>query len=124
MFSIQVKFTANDREVSLERFATLLLGEAVREALADVLPKLALAASRSAPPSPSHQSPETKPHAKPRVVSVGEAAQVLGLKPATVRAWIGLRKIASVHLGRRVMIPIEAIDDVLSKGLIPTRRDA
>lgn len=123
MFSIEVKFTANNREVSLERFSTLFLQEAVRGALDDVMPKLVLGASCSAPHSSSQHIPEAKSHTKPRVISVGEAARVLGPRPSTIRAWIGLRKIGSVHLGRRVMIPTEAIDDLLEKGLTPARKD-
>jgi excisionase family DNA binding protein len=123
MFNIEVKFTANNREVSLERFSTLFLQEAVRGVLDDVMPKPLLGASRSAPFSPLRHIPEAKSHTKPRVISVGEAARVLGLRPSTIRAWIGLRKIISVHLERRVMIPTEDIDDLLEGGLTPARKD-
>jgi excisionase family DNA binding protein len=118
MFSIQIKCAVNGREVPLERFATLFLEETVRRVIDDTMHKVSKVENRSpsAPPSPQ------KLQVKPRVVSVEEAAGNLGLKPSTIRAWIGARKITSVHLGRRVMIPIEEIDDLLERGLIPARK--
>ena len=107
-----------DREVSLERFATLFLEETVRRVIDDAIPKLARVEDRHS----SHPPMPQKPQAKPRVVSVDEAARTLGLKPSTIRAWIGARKVASVHLGRRVMVPVEAIDELLEKGFIPARK--
>ena len=118
MFSIEVKCTIDGRPVSLERFATLFLEETVRRVINDAIPKL----SRVEGPSPSHAPLPQKLQPKPRVVSVEETAKTLGLKPSTIRAWIGARKIASVHLGRRVMIPVEAINDLLEKGFIPARK--
>jgi excisionase family DNA binding protein len=109
-----------DREVSLERFATLFLEETVRRVIDDALPKLARVENHG----PLHSQLLQKPQSKPRVVSVEEAAKALGLKPSTIRAWIGARKIASVHLGRRVMIPMEVIDDLLEKGLIQRENKA
>jgi excisionase family DNA binding protein len=74
-------------------------------------------------PPPVTPRPEIAPKVAPRVVSISEAAVLLGLRPSTIRAWIGRRKISSVHLGRRVMIPIEAIEVALSRGLVPARED-
>jgi excisionase family DNA binding protein len=117
MFSIEIKCKIDGREVTLERFATLFLEGAVRRVIDEALPKLARVENRGSIQQPLPQMPQ----AKPRVVSVEEAARTIGLKPSTIRAWIGARKIASVHLGRRVMIPMEAIDDLLAKGFIPAR---
>ena len=61
----------------------------------DAVLKLALIDGRSSPHSPSHLKSEPKPG----VISVHEASRVLGLTPATIRAWTGLRKIASVQDG-------------------------
>jgi excisionase family DNA binding protein len=118
MFSIDLKCAIDGREVSAEKFASTFLEKAVRAAIDDAIRNLSRVEDRgpSRPPLPQ------KFQAKPRVVSVEEAARSLGLKPATIRAWIGARKIASVHLGRRVMIPMEAIDDLLEKGFIPARK--
>jgi excisionase family DNA binding protein len=88
----------------------------------EVLPRLVRTLGEGASQSHGYHVPETKPRAKARVVSVGEAAAILGLRPSTIRAWIGARKIASVHLGRRVIIPAEAIDDLLSTRLTPAQK--
>jgi excisionase family DNA binding protein len=121
MFDIEVRLTIDGRAVPFETFATQLLGQAInatiKGALADVLPTVA--------PGPVQRSvypaPIQKPGSKARVVPIPVAAEILGLKPATIRAWVAGRKISSVHLGRRVMIPIDAIDKLLSEGLIPAR---
>jgi|HubBroStandDraft_4_1064222.scaffolds.fasta_scaffold00312_6 excisionase family DNA binding protein len=118
MFSIEVKCTIGGREVSAEKFASTFLEKAVRATIDDAIPKLA----RIEDPSPSAPPLPQKPQVKPRVVSVEETAKTLGLKPSTIRAWIGARKIDSVHLGRRVMIPVEAIDDLQERGFIPARK--
>ena len=118
MFRVQLKCAVNGREVSLERFATVFLEEAVRRVIGDTMPKLARTEDRSSP----HPSAPPKPQAMPRVVSVDETARILGLKASTIRAWIGARKISSVHLGGRVMIPMEAVDDLLARGLVPARK--
>jgi len=118
MFSIEVKCTIDGRKVSLETFATQLLEETVRRVIDDAIPK----SGRVEDSHSSHPPMPQKPQAKPRVVSVDEAARTLGLKPSIIGAWIGARKMASVHLGRRGMIPVEAIDEIIEKGFIPARR--
>ena len=120
MFNIEVKCTIDEREVSPEKFANTFLEKAVRAAIVDAIPKLARVEDRA----PSHPTLPQKPQTNLRVLSVEEAARTIGLKPPTIRAWIGARKIASVHLGRRVMIPIEAIDDLLKRGFIPARKQS
>ena len=64
----------NDREVSLERFATLLLKETVRQAIRDAMPQLSRVEDVSSR-SPLPQIPQ----ATARVVSVEETARTLGL---------------------------------------------
>ena len=121
MFSIEVKLRAGDREVPLERFANLFLVEVFRGALSDAMAKLA--PMQPLAPSPVIPPPKTTLKTAARVVSIPEAATLLGLRPSTIRAWISRRRISAVHLGRRVLIPMEAIDDVLSRGLIPAREN-
>jgi hypothetical protein len=118
MFSIEVRFKAGDREVSRERFANLFIAEIFRGALSDAMAKL----TPTPPLVPSSViAPGKAAKTAPRVVSIPEATTLLGLRPFTVRAWIGRRKISAVRLGRRVVVPMEVIDDVLSRGLIPTK---
>ena len=120
MFSIEVKFTIDGREVSAEKFASTFLEKAVRAAIDDAIPKLARVEDRG----PSHPPLPQKPQKRARVLSVAKAAMALGLKPSTIRAWIGARKVGSAHLGRRVLIPTEEIDYLLEKGFIPARKQS
>jgi len=53
------------------------------------------------------------------LVSIDETARRLGLRPVTVRAWAGERKIARVKLGRRVLIPASEIDRLIEASTIP-----
>jgi excisionase family DNA binding protein len=55
-----------------------------------------------------------------RFLTVKEAATELRLRESTLRLWIGARRIASVHLGRRVVIPITELERLVSKGLTPS----
>ncbi len=57
------------------------------------------------------------------LLNVNEAAQLLGLKPATLRAWILLRKIEFVRVGRAVRIPAVAISRFIERNTIPAREE-
>ena len=57
-----------------------------------------------------------------RLLSVDESAQRLGLKPATIRAWLLRRKnLPFVRCGRAVRIPLEAIERFIQENTIPAR---
>lgn len=55
------------------------------------------------------------------MLNVNDAAQLLGLKPTTLRAWILHRKIEFVRVGRAVRIPAKAIDEFIERNTIPAR---
>jgi excisionase family DNA binding protein len=56
-----------------------------------------------------------------KLLTVHEVAQSLGVKPATVRAWVLRRKITSFRVGRAVRISEEEIGRVLRDGLRPAK---
>ena len=57
-----------------------------------------------------------------RLLSVQETAEQLGLKPATIRAWLLRRKnLPFVRCGRAVRIPAEAVADFIERNTIPAR---
>lgn len=56
-----------------------------------------------------------------KLLSVAEAAEALGLKPATIRAWLLRRKLPRVNCGRAVRIPAEAIAEFIKRNTIPAR---
>lgn len=56
-----------------------------------------------------------------RLLTCAAAAQELGLKEATIRAWIASRKLPSVKLGRAIRIPAAAVEDFIRRNTIPAR---
>lgn len=56
-----------------------------------------------------------------QLFTVRQAADALGLKPATIRAWLLRRKLPRVNCGRAVRIPSEAIADFIARNTIPAK---
>lgn len=50
-----------------------------------------------------------------RLLSIGEAAQLLGLSVHTLRAWVQKRQIQYYKLGRRVLISPLALEQILAE---------
>lgn len=63
----------------------------------------------------------TVPISQPRMLTVAQAAERLGLSPMTVRGWIFRRKVAYVKLGRSVRIAEAEIDRLLRHSTVPAR---
>jgi excisionase family DNA binding protein len=56
------------------------------------------------------------------LLNVEEAAQLLGLKVSTIRAWILHRRIPHVKLGlRAVRLRREDVQDLITAGTVPAR---
>jgi excisionase family DNA binding protein len=53
------------------------------------------------------------------MLTIKEAAQALGVKPATVRSWVWKRQIEYVKVSRCVRIPASVIQDLLKIGTRP-----
>ncbi len=51
--------------------------------------------------------------AKKRLLSVGEAAQYLGVQKRTIYSWASQEKIPSVHIGRRLLFNQEDLDRMI-----------
>ncbi len=58
------------------------------------------------------------------MLTAREAAQRLGIKESTVRAWILCRRIAYVKVGRRsVRICAEVIEEFIRRNTVPAREE-
>jgi excisionase family DNA binding protein len=114
MFSVAIRFRVGDREVSLERFATLFLKELLQSAQDEIRPQPAPLIPPivvAAPGSTERKEPE------PRAVGLKQAAFLLGVKEPTVRKHVRLGTIPSVRIGRRVLVPMKGINDLTMKGV-------
>jgi excisionase family DNA binding protein len=57
-----------------------------------------------------------------QLLRIDEAAAVLNVKPSTIRAWLLRRKLPCVKVGERaVRIPLDALEQLISRGTIPAR---
>lgn len=56
-----------------------------------------------------------------QLLTVKQAAEALGLKVATIRAWVSRRKLPRVNCGRAVRIPSDAIAEFIERNTIPAR---
>jgi excisionase family DNA binding protein len=58
-----------------------------------------------------------------RLLRIHEAAERLGVKDATIRAWIWQREIDYVKVGRRsVRIASDVIDEIIRSGTVPAKQ--
>ena len=55
------------------------------------------------------------------MLTARQAAERLGLRESTLRAWIAQRRIGIVRLGRAVRIPLEEVQRLIAEGTIPAR---
>jgi excisionase family DNA binding protein len=56
-----------------------------------------------------------------KLLGTDEAAAALGIKPGTIRLWGAQRKIATVKLGRRRLIPEREISRLIAENTIPAK---
>ncbi len=54
-----------------------------------------------------------------RMLTVGEAAEQLGLSPKTIWCWVYSRRVGVVRLGRSVRIPQSSIEELIEAGTVP-----
>jgi excisionase family DNA binding protein len=120
MFSVEIKFKAGDREVSLERFATLFLKQLLCSAQDEIRPQPIQERIKTpvippvvvaAPASVDRKEPE------PLAVSFKQAAFLLGVKEPTIRKHVRQGTIPRVSIGRRVLVPMKAINDLTMRGV-------
>jgi excisionase family DNA binding protein len=62
--------------------------------------------------------------AESALLTVGEAAALLRLKPSTMRAWVLRRKLAYCKVGRLVRIRRADVDALVAASLVPAHLPA
>lgn len=60
----------------------------------------------------------------PTLLTIAETAQALGLKPATIRAWLLRRKnLPFVRCGRSIRVSAEAVEEFIQRNTVPAREE-
>jgi excisionase family DNA binding protein len=115
MFTVELKFKIAEREVSLEKFGDALVGK-ILEQLTGEIRRIQI------PVVAPSSLPKQEPKSKARAVGINQAAEMIGLSPATIRKYVAERRLFSVRAGRRILIPMETIDQVMAEGFPPNGR--
>jgi len=117
MLNVEIRFVMQGKEVSVDSFVEAMLREvrtSVREEISRTIPKQ------------EHQgsdSPRRVNYEMPRqAVSVREAARLPSISQRTVDKYVALKVIRTVWVGRRVLVPMKSVNEVVTKG-IPWRRN-
>jgi excisionase family DNA binding protein len=59
-------------------------------------------------------------HESEKLLTGVQVAEMLALKPVTIRQWIAKRKLASVRVGERaIRIPASEVVKLIERGFIP-----
>lgn len=114
MMTIEVRLMENGRELSLDALVDLLAERAARRIGQDIRERTVTYCRDSQSSSPtSRKASDTQPKA----VSVQEAARILSVSEAALRKFIGRKRLRAIHVGARVLIPMEVIDAALRDGI-------
>jgi excisionase family DNA binding protein len=58
-----------------------------------------------------------------QLLTVQQTADALGLKVATIRAWIAKRRLPQVNCGRAVRVPANAVAEFIERNTIPAKEN-
>lgn len=112
MFTVELRFKENGREVSfdwiVDEFAAKFAG---------VLKELNTARKEEGLPGAKELPHVECERLTPKAVSINEAARLLGIRPSTLRVRVKEGRIRIVRIGRRVLVPMESIDRVVREGI-------
>jgi len=104
------------KEVSVDSYVEAIVREvraSVRDEMSRTFPKHEQLGS---------DSPRRVDSEMPRqAVSIREAARLLSISQRTVDKYVALKVIRTVRVGRRVLVPMKSVNEVVARG-IPWRR--
>jgi len=117
MLNVEIRFVMQGKEVSVDSFVEAIVREvraSVREEIGRTLPKH----EQQVFDSPRRVNSEIPRQA----VSVREAARLLSISQRTVDKYVALKVIRTVRVGRRVLVPMKSVNEVVTK-VIAWRRN-
>lgn len=57
-----------------------------------------------------------------RLLKIPAAAEVLNLRPKTLRAWMAARRIGYIRVGGAIRIPASEVQRIIAEGKVPARQ--
>jgi excisionase family DNA binding protein len=92
-----------------------------KESRVDVLELVRTLATEVRPPEPHRPAEATRKKHANGLLTIPQAAEVLGLSAATIRSWLSQHKVPVVKLGRAVRLKETDIRKLIEEGYIPAR---
>ena len=117
MLNVEIRVIMDGHEVSLDSFAQAIVREVRASVREEISRTLGWQENRN--PEPFQGASSEMPR---QAVSVREAARLLSISPRTVQNYVALKLIRTVHVGRRVLIPMKSVNEIANRG-IPCRRN-
>jgi excisionase family DNA binding protein len=117
MLSIEIRLAMEGKKVSVDSFVEAIARQvcvSVREEIGRTLTK-----------NGKHESDsprEFESEMPLKAVSIREAARLLSISPRTIHNYIASNAIRTVRVGRRVLVPMESVNEVATKGIPRKRR--
>jgi excisionase family DNA binding protein len=116
MISLELRLVVDGRERSPDSLLKSVIDEIVRRVTDDL-------SCRAFPELPS-LPPEPAKVTDVGAVTVQETAQALRLSVSGVRKLIARKQLKAIHVGTRVLIPMQTLREVLDHGLPRKRRSS
>jgi excisionase family DNA binding protein len=115
MLNLEIRFVVQGKEVS----ADSVVEGIVREVRATVREEISRNFPNQQVSGPLRGIDSEKPR---QAVSIREAAHLLSISPRTVDKYVALKVIRTVRVGRRVLVPMASVNEIVARG-IPWRRN-
>jgi excisionase family DNA binding protein len=116
MLSVEIRFVMQGKEVSVDSAVEAI----VREIRASVRKEISRTFSKHEPQG-SDSTGRREFEIPRQAVSIREAARLLSISQRTVDKYVALKVIRTVRVGRRVLVPMKSVNEVVARG-IPWRR--
>ena len=109
MLTAEIRFVMQGKEVSLDSFVEAI----VREVRASVRDEISRTFTKNGhqDSNPSRRNSSEIPR---QAVSVREAARLLSISQRTVDKYVALKVIHTVRVGRRVLVPMKSVNEVVA----------
>jgi excisionase family DNA binding protein len=112
MLTMEIRLLVSGQEISLDSFATAPVAD-IRSAVREEISRKSR--ERSSKNLGTTQQPD--PKTPPLAVSRREAARLLGVSQRTLNNHVASKAIRCVRVGKRVLIPMRSLHEVVAKGI-------